>query len=122
MAPKQILSKTQKVSEQIKTDIIPFLDNDIDDLDNEVEMISKKSHGDEICPDDIKLNFDPYARDDRGGGDAGGLFGIKVDEGRMNRMSQNLHEVDEEEESKTRNFNTMPRNYSDTQKKQQEPH
>lgn len=42
---EQIFSKTQNVSEKIKNEIIPLLngnDEDIDELDDEVAMISKK--------------------------------------------------------------------------------
>ncbi len=92
IATKQILSKTQKVSDKIKTDILPFLDNDIDDLDDEVAMISKKITGDGIDTEDIQINFDHFER------------------------GENHKTVEDEEEEKTRNFNTVPRNYSESKK------
>jgi hypothetical protein len=57
-----LFSKTLNVSEKIKNEIIPLLngsDEDIDELDDEVAMISNKkgTNNDEISTDDIKIEI-----------------------------------------------------------------
>lgn len=64
---EQHFSKTQNVSEQIKNEILPLInpDDDIDDLDDEVAMISNKKSAtsknmklkDLIFVDDIKVEI-----------------------------------------------------------------
>lgn len=60
-----MFSKTQNVSEKIKNEIIPLLneaaDDDIDELDDEVAMISNKKGDDHlsesISTDDIRVEI-----------------------------------------------------------------
>jgi ATP-dependent protease HslVU (ClpYQ) ATPase subunit len=94
---EDIFSKTMNVSDKIKNEILPLLncsDDDIDELDDEVAMISNKKdplYQDEINHEDIKveINTNPSV-----------IASIT--------KSEDL-------EASDRNFNTMPRNYLEGQ-------
>ena len=100
--------KTQNVSEKIKNEILPLLngaDDDIDELDDEVAMISNKkgdnaarNNNDLLNTDDIKIE-------------------IKQTDCRKAKQTENnkknVYESKQEEETDGRNFNTFPRNYSE---------
>ena len=105
-------NNNNNVSDRIKNEIIPLLnvvstDDEMDELDDEVAMISnKKSQDDEhneaaIATEEIKLEVKSNTKR---GASKGGVKAIP-------NKSGNPGQSDEE----YRNFNTMPRNYSESQ-------
>ena len=108
--------QSNNVNDKIRNDILPFLnqdnEDDTDELDDEVAQISNKQNSNEpiIDHDDIDIRIDEEIA---AIGDEKDDFSL----GRVNLMDDKngaqTEDDEEEDPENTRNFNTLPRNYSD---------